>query len=704
MFPLKPLPIWLRRVWPRCEDIRKLIDRVHQAPDDGSLPLPAVQITTTAVNAPIDEDVFDAGGNLVLPTAPITAGSPRPSSGMSGDRTPDNGGGPPSERPFFFPLAFKDEQQAIIRRLEDSSVSAVVVQGPPGTGKTHTIANIICHYMATGRRVLVTARRPEALAAIQEKLPPDIHDLAIAVIHSDRQGGQQLEQAIEMLSTQVKQIDMAEYRQTCADKEHRLAEVRKEISDTDRLILGYATLNLAPVTYRGKECLPMALSAKIEAERVVYGWLPDELAIGRAYEAQFTDADIDEARNIRATLGADIVYRADQLPDVAALPDIAHVLAAHQALVQEHDFEDRATAGDLSIPSFGKQAGLEEARSLLTWLHSFGSWCDEVMQSEAWLPDLYRLLLGATPSNAAVRAGLRQLCSECAELLREGTDYVLRGIGVSGVEPGDAPFDAAIDALAAGRKPFGLFSIGKSKLKTAIEDVRIDDRAPATAQEWRTIQNYRRWQKRAHAFIGRWSSAARAMGLPPLPGEWEKGSQEFLRIGRLVERLHVFHLEAEERITLISVLFPYGVDAKRIVYHGEIAIIRESLSAAVQREQHTEIHALKRHIDSIPCDAALPFGAAMEEVRSAIGNPDVAPRDLADSWRQLIDEARRLAGLRAARERLEAIASAVKASRAPEWRLSWSLRPLRQRTRGPPPCLVPGLGVRSCRWACAPYH
>lgn len=651
----------------RCDDIRKLIDRVQQAPNEGSLPLPAVQITTAAVDAPIDEDVFDAGGNLIPPTAPIIAGPPRPSIGPSGGRAPDIGGSPPPERSFFFPLAFNDEQQAIIRRLEDSSVSGVVVQGPPGTGKTHTIANIICHYMATGRRVLVTARTPEALAAIQEKLPPDIRDLAIAVIHSDRQGGQQLEQAIEMLSTQVKQIDLAEYRQTCADKEHRLAEVRKEIFDTDRLILGYATLNLAPVTYRGKEYLPMELSVKIETERAVYGWLPDELSIGSAHEAQFTDTDIDEARGIRATLGADIVYRANQLPDVAALPDIPSVLAAHQALVREHDFEDRTTAGDLPIPSFGKQAGLKDARLLLTWLESFGSWCDAVMQSEAWLPGLYRLLLGVTPSDAAVRAGLRQLCSEWAELFRKGGDYVLRGIGVSGVEPGDAPFDAAIDALVAGRKPFGLLSIGKGKLKTAIDEVRIDDRAPATAQEWRTIQDYRRWQKRAHAFIGRWSSAARATGLPPLPGEWEKGSQEFLRIGRLVERLHVFHLEAEERITLISVLFPYGVDAKRVVYHGEVSIIRESLSAAVQRERHIEIHALKRHVDSIECDGALPFGAALKDVRSAIGSPDVAPRDLADSWRQIIDEARRLAGLRAARERLEVIASAVEASGAPEW-------------------------------------
>jgi Holliday junction resolvasome RuvABC ATP-dependent DNA helicase subunit len=43
--------------------------------------------------------------------------------------------------------------------------------GPPGTGKTHTTANIIAHYMATGRRVLVSAHEPEALAAILQKLP-----------------------------------------------------------------------------------------------------------------------------------------------------------------------------------------------------------------------------------------------------------------------------------------------------------------------------------------------------------------------------------------------------------------------------------------------------------------------------------------------------------------------------------------------------
>ena len=251
----------------RCDDIRKLIDRVQQAPDDATLPPPAVRLTASAADEAIEEDVFDADGNLILPPIVAVTGPPQ-ALGASGGRQGEGGvdGGSPN-RPVFFPLAFNEEQETIIRRLEDPASSGVVVQGPPGTGKTHTIANIICHYMATGRRVLVTARTPEALAAIQEKLPPEIRDLAIAVIHSDRQGAHQLEQAIEMLSNQVKQIDLSDYLRVCADKERRLTEVRAEIAATDHSILEYATVNLAPISYRGETCVPMDLSAKIEAER-----------------------------------------------------------------------------------------------------------------------------------------------------------------------------------------------------------------------------------------------------------------------------------------------------------------------------------------------------------------------------------------------------------------------------------------------------
>ena len=40
--------------------------------------------------------------------------------------------------------------------LEENGCAVLV--GPPGTGKSHTIANVICHYLAKGRRVLVTSK------------------------------------------------------------------------------------------------------------------------------------------------------------------------------------------------------------------------------------------------------------------------------------------------------------------------------------------------------------------------------------------------------------------------------------------------------------------------------------------------------------------------------------------------------------------
>ena len=86
----------------------------------------------------------------------------------------------------FFPKPFNDDQLEIIRRL--SKADGLVVQGPPGTGKTHTIANLICHAMATGQRVLVVSRGEAALAVLKDQLPLEVQPLAISVLSNERQG------------------------------------------------------------------------------------------------------------------------------------------------------------------------------------------------------------------------------------------------------------------------------------------------------------------------------------------------------------------------------------------------------------------------------------------------------------------------------------------------------------------------------------
>jgi hypothetical protein len=66
------------------------------------------------------------------------------------------------------------EQLEIAKRIEN--YSAVLVQGPPGTGKTHTIANLLGHFLSQGKNVLVTSHTKKALSVLKDKVAPGIRD------------------------------------------------------------------------------------------------------------------------------------------------------------------------------------------------------------------------------------------------------------------------------------------------------------------------------------------------------------------------------------------------------------------------------------------------------------------------------------------------------------------------------------------------
>lgn len=58
---------------------------------------------------------------------------------------------------IYFPLPANRDQRRIVDAINQRR--GVLVQGPPGTGKRHTIANLMCHLLATGKRVLITRLR-----------------------------------------------------------------------------------------------------------------------------------------------------------------------------------------------------------------------------------------------------------------------------------------------------------------------------------------------------------------------------------------------------------------------------------------------------------------------------------------------------------------------------------------------------------------
>ena len=76
------------------------------------------------------------------------------------------------------------EQLTIAADLERNDV--LLVQGPPGTGKTHTIANLMGHFLAQGKRILVTSEKVKALSVLKDKLPEEIKPLCVSRLGSQK--------------------------------------------------------------------------------------------------------------------------------------------------------------------------------------------------------------------------------------------------------------------------------------------------------------------------------------------------------------------------------------------------------------------------------------------------------------------------------------------------------------------------------------
>lgn len=82
----------------------------------------------------------------------------------------------------LFPLPSNDEQYKIVDKVKNSNI--VLVQGPPGTGKSHTIANLLSHYISNGKKVIVTSEKAKALEVLRNKIPDRIRSLSLALLTS----------------------------------------------------------------------------------------------------------------------------------------------------------------------------------------------------------------------------------------------------------------------------------------------------------------------------------------------------------------------------------------------------------------------------------------------------------------------------------------------------------------------------------------
>jgi very-short-patch-repair endonuclease len=110
------------------------------------------------------------------------------------------------------------------------------VQGPPGTGKSHTIANVITHLLAQGKKVLVTAKTDQALRALQEHVPPAFHDLMIYFLKGADKSGAELVRSVSRLQDLVENHDRSRMARMATDHHAELKDLRRNRADLQNRI------------------------------------------------------------------------------------------------------------------------------------------------------------------------------------------------------------------------------------------------------------------------------------------------------------------------------------------------------------------------------------------------------------------------------------------------------------------------------------
>jgi hypothetical protein len=378
---------------------------------------------------------------------------------------------------LYFPKPFNDEQVRVLQLLEVSD--GVVVQGPPGTGKTHSIANIICHYLANGKRVLVTSMKEPALAVLRDSLPSDIQPLAISLLSSEFQGMKQFELAIHRIASEVQSLDRTATRKEIIHLNESIDGLHAQLASIDREIEKWAKANLEPVCIDAERLSPYD-AAKLTVEaRDVYSWLKDELGIEPQYQPRFRHDDIVRLRDARRTLVTDIQYLNAKLPEICDFPSPDAILQAHRDLSRLAELESQVKNGNVPAVTKSGDSLVTAADQLLANIREMRRLSSLIGESGcSWADSLKKQILNGSTANATFGL-LQHLGLELKQAFEKRQTYLSRPVSIPSSVLQQNDLVLAITNLSEGRKPFGTFGfIGKSEKKKQIEAITVVGSTP----------------------------------------------------------------------------------------------------------------------------------------------------------------------------------------------------------------------------------
>ena len=525
---------------------------------------------------------------------------------------------------LFFPLPTNSDQMEIVRQLQRSD--GLVVKGAVAPDRTAAIANVVCHHLALGLRVLVVSRSKPALLALSEKLPRAVRDLTVDLTGSDKDALKHAERVVRRLLSildttdlhaQAEQVNRLE--QDIIATSHAITRLDDEVAD----IAGRTLLR------SGTSDLPLDALATMIADRDAYAWFTDR-PLRFLSETDLIVAAVDQARSARSRLGGDIEYLDDQVPDIAQLPDAAAVMRLHadlqlMAAVADQDGDD----GQLAHQAVAKLQP-EGADKFASDLEALAA-AHRTVADEPWLASLSPV--GSEASDTSVDSGI------LVDFARDASSLLARRAGFL-VRPVDIPADAftneellrRVERLSAGQKAFATFSRSGRVLKQTLDAITICGFAPNSAADWGHVRDYLTWRRHLHSLDVRWRTLAVEIGAPTHEPDSANTLHGHERIVRNVEVAIVTAALASRNVlaTIAKLSMPAGKVASLLGDSRRLAALASVIRSTAERigKQRSELARLNELFHGRGAITT----RVQAEVLSQIGRADVDPREIETRW------------------------------------------------------------------------
>ncbi len=637
-------------------DLENLKDAVKSADE---LPGPSAKLVTIPSNERnIHNGLIDLGISSLN-----TPGNER-----SVDATPETRVDATQTHDFFFPKPFNKEQISIIKKLEQAD--GVVVQGPPGTGKTHTIANIICHCLATGKRVLVTAKTEAALSVLRNHIPEEIRELAISLLTNERMGLKQLESAVNILARAATELKPSDLERDIITEQERILELRNKNRKIDEELYSWADKHLRKIKVKNSDqgIYPIDLAKRVIEDKEQHSWLPDRPGAGKEYNPKFTDEDITSVRRARKEIGGDLIYLNKKLPSLGDLPDTANLGAVHRDLLSAEELEEKRVIQNIPLLSVSVPDVVERAEKVFASVSVVIDYFNTTTEFP-WIKNIFNIWKkeGYCGEQCALFNNIVPTMENIAALRTEMVGYAI------GFEPDilqNQDVYNAIERAQNGQKPFGFIPLGKSEARNLFQQIKIEGRLPESIEDWKKIFNYTKWRKDITSYTAKWNNISKEFDLPEITDEGENTAKFISSTINLISKIkfiiddHLPILESE-----LPRIFPYGLDSSMIIKSKEGAneaadAIKLNLAKIRLSNSRKKITDLLDHLSN----CAGPIINTMKEfLTEKVGKVKYRDTEIIDKWQEICRELNRLHNLRSYFETVKRVAGLIRDSGGKKW-------------------------------------